>query len=86
MITEKRGRKRTPDLPLPHRQRGWKTGPKGRFGLRIHRSKRADGTETRQYALAVPRPLGDELVKRGFLDQQFTVEIVEDGILYRRIK
>lgn len=75
-----------PALALPHRSRGWKTGPKGLFGLRIHRHKRSDGTEARAYALAVPRPLGDRLVEMGFLDQQYTVEVVEEGILYRRVQ
>ena len=73
-----------PALALPHRPRGWKSGPNGLFVLRIHRSKRSDGTETRAYSFTVPRKLGDRLVEMGFIDQQYTVEVVEEGILYRR--
>jgi len=75
-----------PALALPHRPRGWKTGPNGLFGLRIHRSQRSDGTEARSYSFTVPRKLGDRLVEMGFIDQQYTVEIVEEGILYRRVR
>ena len=87
MSTKKRrGPERVPALALPHRPRGWKTGPNGLFGLRLHRSKRSDGTEVRAYSFTVPRTLGDRLVEMGFIDQQYTVEVVEEGILYRRVQ
>ncbi len=75
-----------PSLDLPRRSRGWKTGPKGLIGLRVQRYRRKDGTEARSFSLGVPRTLGDRLVQMGFLDQQYVVEVVEEGILYRRVK
>lgn len=76
-------RKRTPALskPLPKRGRGWKRGPKGLFSLRISSPVKGQ----RAYALGLPRRVGDAIVELGLTDQQFVVEVVPEGILYRRV-
>jgi hypothetical protein len=76
-------RQRTPVLskPLPKRGRGWKRGPKGLYGLRVH----SPASGQRAYSLGLPRRVGDAMVELGLTDQQFVVEVVPEGILYRRV-
>lgn len=75
-----RTRSRVTYQQVPRRSRG-RRGPDGVYQIRIYHTKNGGYS----FSLGVPRDLGEALVNRGLEDQKFVVEVVPEGILYRRV-
>ena len=77
-MNHKRSRVSYQQVPRRSRKR---RGPDGIYQIRIARMSNGGYT----FSLGIPRDLGEALVNRGLDSQRFKVEVVPEGILYRRV-